>query len=221
MPGPEQDQIVVWDPLVRIGHWVLVIAFVVAYLTEGDPILIHVWAGYTIGGYLLLRVIWGFAGPLQARFSAFLYPPAMVLGYLRDLVGFRARRYLGHSPAGGVMVVALLLALTATVATGLLAYGGEKHAGPLVFLFPGPAASEPVAGDDAAARFPSRDDPAPAPAAEGPSRRAESELVELHETFVNVTLVLVILHVAGVILASFAHRENLVRAMVTGRKRAE
>jgi cytochrome b len=42
---------------------------------------------------------------------------------------------------------------------------------------------------------------------------------ELHEALVYATLGLIALHVAGVIATSIKHRENLVGAMITGRKR--
>lgn len=42
----------------------------------------------------------------------------------------------------------------------------------------------------------------------------------LHEILANVWLGIVILHVAGVAVGSWLHRENLVRAMITGYKEA-
>src|SRR6516225_5139922 len=124
----------VWDPLVRFGHWALVAAFAVAYLSAeeeaGGPGLLHVWGGYVVGAIVVLRVVWGFVGPQHARFRDFVGSPIVALAYFRDLLYGRARRYVGHSPAGGAMVIALLVCVAATVATGLMAYG-EEGKGPL------------------------------------------------------------------------------------------
>jgi len=183
---PNQDQVYVWDPLVRIFHWCLVIGFTVAYLTEDDLLKVHVWAGYAVGALVVVRVLWGFIGSPHARFSDFLYAPATIVRSVRDLVLGRAERHLGHSPGGGAMVVLLLVLLTATVATGLVVYGGDKQAGPLAGMF---------------------------------SRETGESLEGMHELLANVTLALVLAHIAAVVLASFVHRENLVRAMISGYKR--
>ena len=182
-------QVRVWDPLVRILHWVLVVAFFAAYFVEPEDSSIHVLAGYTVLGLVLVRLVWGFVGSEHARFSDFVYRPSVVLRYLADTARFRAKRYLGHSPGGGAMVVVLLIALLVTTVSGLMVYGADQHAGPLASWMA------------------------------GVSDQAEDTFEEVHETMANVTLALVLLHVIGVAVANLSHRENLVRSMFSGRKR--
>jgi len=207
---PAKDLIRVWDPLVRIGHWILVAGFFVAYLTEDDLLSLHVWAGYAVGAVVILRVVWGFVGSRHARFTDFIYAPRVVVTYAKDLLVLRSRRYIGHSPAGGAMILILLVMLAATVYSGLMTYALEKNSGPLASF----AQSTPVHMVPAASADDDDDNNA-----SGEDRGEFWE--ELHEVLSNLTLILVVLHIGGVLLASFAHRENLVRAMITGDKRPE
>ena len=199
----------VWDPLVRFGHWALVAAFAVAYLSAEEeaerPDPLHVWGGYVIGALIVLRVVWGFVGPRHARFSDFVRSPLVALAYFIDLLYGRARRYVGHSPAGGAMVIALLLCLGATVTTGLMAYG-EQGKGPLAVVMMNNATAT---GNEAGHRA----------LAETRGERTENTIGELHGVMANITVALVVAHILGVVVASFVHKENLVLAMITGRKR--
>jgi cytochrome b len=191
----------VWDPVVRFGHWALVAAVAVAYFSAeeeaGGPDPLHVWGGYVVGGIVVLRVLWAFLGPRHARFSDFVCGPLAGLAYLRDLLLGRARRYVGHSPAGGAMVIALLVFLAATVVTGVVAYG-EQGKGPLaaVMVTDANAVGHDVEGE-----------------------RGKNAIGELHGLLANITVALVAAHILGVALASFVHRENLLFAMISGRKR--
>jgi cytochrome b len=166
----------VWDPFVRLFHWSLVGLFATAYLTGDEIEKVHIAAGYAIAGLLSLRILWGFVGPRHARFSVFVRSPREALGYMRDALLLRARRYIGHNPAGGLMVVALLVMLAGTCITGYL------------------MTTDAFWGSEA--------------------------MEEVHGALANGTVALVALHVLGVLVASFEHRENLVKAMLTGRKRA-
>lgn len=165
----------VWDPFVRVFHWSLALLFVLAYVTGDVAEQVHIIIGYAIAGLIALRVIWGFIGPHHARFSSFVRSPREVLRYLRDAATVRAQRHLGHNPAGGTMIIALLVMLTGTGITGYLmttdTFWGAKW------------------------------------------------VEEVHEAFANLIVGLVILHVVGVLFSSLVHGENLVRAMITGRKR--
>jgi cytochrome b len=203
MSSQDTDTVAVWDPLVRVAHWSLVVAFFIAYFTEDETLALHVWAGYAVGLIVVLRVIWGFVGPKHARFSDFLYAPWTALAYLVGLLRFKSKRYVGHSPAGGAMVFVLLIGLAAIVWTGLETYAVEENAGPLAAAVVAPARAQDQDSES-----------------DHDGRRGRSVWEEVHETLANVVLVLVILHIAGVVLASIVHKENLARAMVTGRKRA-
>lgn len=202
----------VWDPLVRLFHWTLAAAFFVAYFTEDDVLTLHVWAGYMVGGVVVLRILWGFVGPQHARFTDFIFSPFTVWRYSLDLVRLRAKRYLGHSPIGAAMVFTLLVGLGATVWSGLELYAIEENAGPLA----GPVLVAPVAAND-------RDETSEREGEEDQEDGggADEFWEETHEVLANVLLTLVLIHIAGVVLVSLVHRENLTRAMINGRKRAE
>ena len=196
----------VWDPFVRVFHWLVAAGFVVAYVSEGEPMWLHSWTGYLIAVLLLLRLVWGFVGPRTARFVDFVYKPGTVVSYLLRMPVGRAKRYLGHSPAGGAMVIALMLCLAGTAGTGMALHAVRNNAGPLAGIIKAPPAEQiaPSAGDDRSRSRP---------------RKPGRELKEVHEVLANLTLVLVFLHIGGVLIASLSHRENLVRAMIDGRKR--
>ncbi len=74
---------------------------------------------------------WGFVGPEHARFVSFVRGPQLVFDYLAGLVRFSSKRYLGHSPAGGAMIVALLIMIVATAVTGMANLAADRGEGPL------------------------------------------------------------------------------------------
>jgi cytochrome b len=200
------EKVRAWDLAVRVFHWSLVIAFAIAYVSGDTESVLHTYSGYAVLGLVGFRVAWGFVGTKHARFSDFIFGPVTVWRYARSLLGPRPVRYLGHNPLGGWMVLALLLALFVACWSGLEAYGAKGH-GPLA------GASVTIVG---------------ATLANGDEREHEQEKngktegdelwEELHEGLSNFTLALVALHILGVLLSSAVHRENLVRAMVTGDK---
>ncbi len=220
----KNESVKVWNPLIRIGHWALVIAFFTAYFTEDDFMPVHVWAGYIVGVYLLMRILLGFTGERYVRFSNFAYSPVKIATYLKNLMARKPQHFIGHNPAGGAMVIALLLSLTGTTVTGLKLYAVEDNKGPFAIsaqqvqtqLKSAALISVAKAGD---AKDDNEDEVSErADTKHKIDKQSEEFWEESHEFFVNLTLLLVFLHILGVIVSSYVDKEKLVKAMLTGKK---
>jgi len=166
----------VWDPFVRLSHWMLVAAFVVAYFAHGGYLPMHRLSGYVIMALVVVRVVWGFVGSPHARFADFVPGPRTLGAYVGLLLRGREPRHVGHNPAGGVMIVVMLALLAALCMTGIVL--------------------------------------------DTPRFRDDGDFKRVHDLLTDAVLVCIVLHVAGVLHASWRHRENLVAAMFSGRKRA-
>lgn len=130
--SPATIKVLVWDMPVRVFHWLTAFSFAGAYLTaETERFrLLHVTLGYTMGGLVLFRIVWGFIGTRYARFSDFVHGPARSLAYMRGLTGRHPEHYVGHNPAGALAIVAMLALAIALTATGWALYnniGGEAY----------------------------------------------------------------------------------------------
>jgi cytochrome b len=177
----------VWDPLVRIFHWGLVLAFVVAYLSGDEENSVHI--------------------------STFIYSPRAVIGYLKGLLAGRPKHYTGHNPAGGWMIMALLVTLAVVTVSGLKVYAIEEGLGPLAGDVPSMSLISQAHADS------DDDDDDHGKHNKGRHKEAEEEFwEEIHEASSNFMLLLIVLHVAGVLVAGRLHGESLVKAMITGKK---
>ncbi len=105
--APRQGPVAVWSLPVRLLHWALALAVVVALATH-EAGRIHEWIGYGALVLAVLRTGLGLIGPRSMRFTAFVRAPKVAWAYARDVLQGRERRHLNHNPLGGWMIVALL-----------------------------------------------------------------------------------------------------------------
>ena len=167
-------KILVWDWPVRLGHWLMVGGFILAWLTSESETfrLLHVISGATVLAVATFRLPWGFIGSRYARFVDFVRGPRAVKNYAAGLLKLEPAHHVGHNPAGGWAIV-LLLGLG--ILTGLSGWANYNDIG-------------------------------------------GGFLEELHEGLAVTMLTVVFIHIAGVLSGSLMHGENLVRAMLNGRK---
>lgn len=110
----------VWSVAVRLLHWTLAISMVTAFATHEGGGKLHEATGYVALAAASVRVLMGFVGSGYWRFSQFVQGMRRTLHYARDVWQHKERRYLGHNPLGGWMVLALLADAVATGVTGWL-----------------------------------------------------------------------------------------------------
>lgn len=175
LAGRLKQEIPVWDIPVRVFHWLLVICFAGAWLTSESERLamIHYAFGYTACLLVLIRLVWGVIGTRYARFTQFLKGPRVVIGHFMAMLRGHPHHDIGHNPAGGLVMFALMLLI-------------------LLIGFSGYLTVKEFFGDFAS---------------------------EIHELVANLVLGLVILHILAAVGMSLIERQNLVKSMVTGKKK--
>jgi cytochrome b len=171
-----RNEIIIWDPLVRLFHWSLASTFLLNYWVTEDGSDWHAWIGYTAGALVLIRVVWGFLGPHNARFASFFPTPSRIRHHLGELKTGSLDPQAGHNPLGGAMVLTLMTLMLGLAVTGFMM---EE-----IDLFWG-----------------------------------EDWVEDLHEILGDLTLAAVVIHVSAVFVMQKTSDVQLVRPMVTGKRK--
>ena len=136
--GDRNVKVRVWDLPLRLFHWSMVAAVAIAGFTgfagRSWWLEAHVIAGYALGVLLAFRFAWGILGSYYSTFRSFPLAPRSSLNHLRSLLRNNTQDHAGHNPVGAWMIIVLLFALSALVASGLVVLGGQENLGPLAFL---------------------------------------------------------------------------------------
>lgn len=181
-------QLRIWDLPTRIFHWLLVVCFIAAYVTNWLGVsyfTYHLWVGYFVVILLVFRILWGIVGTHHAQFVNFVRHPMESVKYALHLTKGKAKSYPGHNPLGALMVLILLLILLLQAVTGLFANDEIFNIGPLYGYV---------------------------------SHDLSLQLTAVHKELFYWILGAVAIHVGAVLFYVFVKRENLIRAMITGKK---
>ena len=127
----------VWDIPTRLFHWILVGLVIFSFISGKIGVTAmryHEWSGFAILVLVVFRIVWGFIGGRQSRFSDFLKGPAAVIRYASSLLRKDSKPHIGHNPLGGWSIIAMLISLLIQVGTGLFANDDILTEGPLYAL---------------------------------------------------------------------------------------
>ncbi|PSW21932.1 hydrogenase [Photobacterium sanctipauli] len=109
----------IWDLPTRLYHWLQAILFIGLAASGFSGHGPHLLLGLGLFCLLVWRLGWGIIGSETSRFKQFVRSPKTVINYFRG----KANTKVGHNPAGGWMVVALLTTLLLQCLSGMLIAG--------------------------------------------------------------------------------------------------
>lgn len=176
----------------RLVHWLMVVLIAVSWWTaENGELEYHRYSGYTLLGLLVFRVYWGFAGSSTARFANFVKGPRTILAYVRQLPARVADRSHLSTPGHNPLGALSVIALLALLIAQVV-----------LGLF-----AVDVDGIESG------------PLSHLISFEAGRACAELHEDVFNVLLAFIGLHVAAVLFYLLYKRDNLIAAMIHGKRK--
>jgi cytochrome b len=189
--GDSSTAIRIWDWPVRLTHWLFVFCIAVSWWSaEQNAMDWHRYSGYSLLGLLIFRIYWGFAGSSSARFSHFLRGPRGVMAYVRET---REAQQSSKRDAGHNPL------------------GGWSVAAMLALMLAQVLIGLFVSDVDGLES---------GPLSHLVSFDTSRTLADIHEIGFNVILTLVGLHIAAILFYLLVKRDNLIVAMLTGRRRA-
>jgi len=124
----------IWDGFIRGYHWLQLLLIVGCWYTaENAEMEWHMSLASCLAALWVTRVIWGFIGSENARFTSFVKGPGAVINYMSTIFSGKPHQaYNGHNPAGALMVLALLLVIGLQWFSGLMTTDEIFTEGPLV-----------------------------------------------------------------------------------------
>jgi cytochrome b len=219
MDVAETSRVRAWDPLVKLTHWGIALAVLVngVFTEEGSGW--HVWVGTGMAALLGVRLLWGFIGPKEARFSAFPPSPARALAHVGDIAAGRKAPHASHNGLGALMAYALWATLAVVAVTGFAMSGvpgtaSARVEAPMVPAVTAPLA--PVAGeaDEEGEEQDEGDEGGDAERADG--GEGPEWIEEVHEAAANLLFVLAALHIGGVLFETRRMGPVVIRRMTGG-----
>lgn len=223
-----------WSPAVRWFHWINVLS-VTALILVGLMMLyskeigivsiearvglkeLHVSIGYIFATNFLIRLIFAFAGPASARFSAFIPGKSFMQSlqsYRASLKAGKPQQFIGHNPLGKLAVTALFTLLTVLAISGLIRAGTDIYYPPFGSTVASYIAEE---GIDPASLIPYQSEGVNAEKMAS-LKTFKSPFGKIHLYTAYLLMFLVVIHVTAVVRAEVKEGDRLVSSMFSGKK---